>query len=160
MKDGGVIHFGLSSTDVEFLLFLRDSFQCSAINFQGKKVCDNPNSFRLHSKPSVWLVIVWQNWKADGIDILPTHFSIFFSIYTLAFWAMRSGHWLDNRFELHASRLATADKILVVSLLKDKLGLEAYYTSTRVIIKNPALVSSMLRPHFHASQLYRLERTI
>ncbi len=71
---------------------------------------------------------------------------------------MRSGHWFDNHFELHATKLSTADKILVVGLLKDKLGLEAYYTTTRIMIKNPALVESRLRPYFHASQLYRLEK--
>ncbi len=75
LKDGAVIHIGLSSTDVEFLLFLRDHFQCSAINFQGKRVLDNPNSFRIYSKPSFWLFIVWQNWKSDAADILPTHFA-------------------------------------------------------------------------------------
>ncbi len=71
---------------------------------------------------------------------------------------MRSGQWLNNSFELNISRLPMEDRQLVLQLLKDKLDLEARLTQRKLVISNPEQVVKLIRPHFHESQLYRLER--
>jgi len=73
---------------------------------------------------------------------------------------MRSGQYLNNAFIIGVSRLDTAEKTRLITVLESKLGLKSYLTmgDNRLAITNPELVVRIIRPHFHESQLSRLER--
>ena len=73
---------------------------------------------------------------------------------------MRSGKYSGNYFYIHVSMLTDADKGVLMLALQQKCGLDSKVTmkGTRLAISNPTLVVSKLRPLFHESQLYRLEK--
>lgn len=56
--------------------------------------------------------------------------------------------------------LKEVDKEVLMLALKQKYGLDSKVTmkGTKLAIHNPTLVVSKLRPLFHESQLYRLEK--
>lgn len=162
-KEGHVIHLTLSNTDLSMLEWLISKFNwLPHINLLANSILINNGSGSnyVNSAPSNWLFIVWQNWNSNLANVLPTHFAFYFSVHTLAFWAMRSGKWENNRFVLNVGKLTLADKELLVTLLKTKLDLDAYFTKTRFQIRNPEKVVALIKPLFHESQLYRLEREL
>ena len=73
---------------------------------------------------------------------------------------MRSGKYSGNYFYIHVSSLTHKDKELLISLLKSKCDMEAKLTmkDNKLAISNPAQVVEKLRPLFHKSQLYRLDK--
>lgn len=73
---------------------------------------------------------------------------------------MRNGGYVNNYFMIGISRLNGAEKERLIAVLQSKLCLESHITmgGRRLAIHNPELIVSKLRPYFHSSQLYRLER--
>lgn len=71
---------------------------------------------------------------------------------------MRNGSWRGNTFLIQVSMLNSTEKELLITLLKNKLGLESYLTmsSKKLAISNPELIAQKLKPLFHSSQLHRL----
>lgn len=117
------------------------------------------NTKHYYSLPSHLGYIIWRYWNQMG-KILPSHFAEFFSIHTLAFWAMRNGQWKWNQFIIHVNRLNLEEKELLQLLIKEKLGYVSKLTmnGTKLAISNPEKLVKELRPLFHESQLYRLEK--
>lgn len=56
--------------------------------------------------------------------------------------------------------LEDIDKEVLMTALKEKCGLDSKLTikKTKLAISNPVLVVEKLRPLFHESQLYRLDK--
>lgn len=156
------VYLRLSNSDFSFLSWLTSFFQCSYFDFSSKspyKVVGSQTN-QIGTIPTNMCYILW--WYEEGVHLLPFHFAQYFSIHTLAFWAMRNGQWNGNTFLIHVGRLNEVEKQLLMSLIKDKLGYESKLTmkNTKLAISNPAKLVEELKPLFHESQLYRLVKKI
>jgi hypothetical protein len=74
---------------------------------------------------------------------------------------MRNGKWIGNYYLIHINRLNAEEKLLMIKLIKDKLGYDSHLTmnDTKLAIANPEKLVNELRPLFHDSQLSRLNRS-
>lgn len=149
----------LSSSNIEFLKWLMRQFSIwltwnPILNHQGS------TSFRSVSRDSFYLYILRMHWYHEGLHFLPNHFEEYFDWITLAFWAMRSGQYLQDRFYIGVSRLNDAEKLRLINVLSSKLGLDSKLTmnGSRLSIRNSEVVVEHIRPFFHVSQLHRLNR--
>jgi hypothetical protein len=156
------VYLRLSHTDPIFLAWLAHFFHCSHFDFSGKEYVSVSSSktLQLGCYPSAMCYILWLHWNECGINVLPLHFADYFSIRTLAFWSMRNGQWTNNSFLIHVGRLNAEEKALLMSLIKDKLGYESRLTmgNNKLAILDPAKLAEELKPYFHQSQLYRLNK--
>jgi hypothetical protein len=153
----------LSNTNLEFLYWLMDYFSpmFEFTNTPKLSSAGASRSYRVISVASELAIQVWAHWNDNTLQaILPHHFTHYFSWHTLAFMAMRSGKYSGNYFYIHVSLLKEQDKTVLMSALKEKCGLDSKLTmkGNKLAISNPTLVVSKLRPLFHASQLYRLDK--
>ncbi|MBP1357768.1 MAG: hypothetical protein JZD40_04690 [Sulfolobus sp.] len=91
--DYKIVFLRLSHPDVDFLFFLASYFHCVYFDFKGKDQLSNNHSksILVSTIPSTICYILWLHWYEVGVHILPFHFAKYFSINTLAFWAMRNG---------------------------------------------------------------------
>jgi hypothetical protein len=103
--------------------------------------------------PSKLAFVLWCHWHDDMIDFLPLHFEYYFSVHTLAFWAMRSGSWEGNKYYLHIGRLSDVDKSRLINVLMSKYGLEAKLVANneRLAIANAPHVVKLISPYVMSS---------
>lgn len=154
----------LSSTNLIYLRWLMETFSPRFDFHNTSKVNKASGSHRFMSAASELAITIWAHWnETERLDAglkLPLHFEEYFSWYTLAFWAMRSGQYSGNYFYIQVSMLSDADKAVLMSVLQAKCGLESRLTmnNTKLAISNPELVVSKLNPLVHSSQMYRLEK--
>jgi hypothetical protein len=159
--DYSTVYLRLAHTSYEFLYWLvgelhhRPHFVFADKNFNRMS---SSNSIQIGTIPSHMCYILWLHWNQVGIHLLPHHFEHYFSINTLASWAMRNGQRTGNVFMIHVSRLNDNEKALLISLIKDKLGYDSYLTmkGNKLSISSPDKLVKELTPFFHESQLYRL----
>lgn len=147
----------LSHTNLDLLHWLMEYFSpiFTFVNVP-KRISKESNSYRVVRVESELAISIWAHWHHEGLDtVLPYHFTDYFSWHTLAF-CKYSGKY----FYIQVSMLTDKDKQVLISALKDKCGLESRLTmnNTRLAISNPLSVVDKLRPLFHESQLYRLNK--
>lgn len=160
--DYKTVFLRLSHTDPTFVAWLAHLFHSPHFDFSGKGYVpvSSSKTLQVSCLPSAMCYILWLHWNECGINVLPLHFADYFSIRTLAFWAMRNGQWTNNAFLIHVGRLNAEEKALLISLIKDKLGYESRLTmgNNKLAILDPAKLTAELKPFFHVSQLYRLNK--
>lgn len=158
--DYKTVFLRLSHPDPQFLWWLTNFFHSDVIDFIGKeqKPISTSNSKQVSSIPTNLCYILWLHWNEVGIHVLPVHFAHFFSIHTLAFWAMRNGQWSGQLFYIHVGRLNDQEKALLIALIQDKLGYSSKLAmnGNKLAIDNPAKLVLELKPLFHYTQLHRL----
>ncbi len=157
------IFLRVSHPNKEFLYWLVKFFDSSVFPFKPELTeVASSDSLQMKSKPTQFCYILWLHWNEVGINVLPHHYAEYFSIHTLAFWAMRNEHWTGNTFTLFIGRLNSAETALFQSLIKEKLGFDSNITpkSKKLRILNPSELVKQLKPLFYSSQIYRLEKKI
>lgn len=150
-----------TSTDVDWHVVgvFREYFEFEATPTSHSK---SSGSMKYVSSASKLCHIIWCHWNEDNIEFLPLHFEYYFSIYTLAFWAMRNGQWTNKKFIIYVGRLSENDKQRLIDVLKAKLGLESK------LIRNGKMLSisdgqravGQMYSIFHGTQKHRLEKLI
>jgi hypothetical protein len=162
--DFETVYLRLSHTNWDFLDWMSTFFQALGLKFDGQLYHELTlsNSIQIGCKPSKLCYILWGHWNQYGIHVLPVHFPQYFSIHTLAFWAMRNRQWNGNTFLIQVSMLNNGEKELLMSLIKEKLQYESRLTmkGNKLAISNPAKLVEELRPLFHESQLHRLTKKV
>jgi len=160
--DYSTVYLRLSHPNPVFLTWLVNYFQSPGFNFQGKysNKVSSSNSIQVGSLPSILCYILWLHWNEQGVNVFPLHFAHYFSIRTLAFWAMRNGQWTGNSFLIHVGGLNDSEKAELMSLIKNKLGFDSRLTMkmSKLAISNPSALVEQLKPFFHSSQMHRLEK--
>lgn len=152
----------LSHTNLNFLQWLMDYFSplFTFTNTPKPVNATGSRSFRVISVASELAIQIWAHWNDESLNgVLPHHFSHsqrssvlrtfgYFSLYTLAFWAMQSGKYSGNYFYIQVSMLEDFDKEVLMTALKEKCGLDSKLTmkGTKLAISNPVLVVEKLRP--------------
>lgn len=154
------VYLRLAHPNYDFLYWLVSTFSSRHFPFnkKGFNRVSSSNSINIGSVPSWTRYIMWLHWNEVNIHLLPHHFEEYFSIRTLASWAIRNGIRTGNVFIIHVSRLNEAEKTLLITLIRNKLGYDSYLTmkNTKLAINNPEALVRQLKPLFHESQLYRL----
>ena len=158
------VYLRLSHPEFEFLDWLADFFTGLGLSFENKDYIkvSSSRSIQLGSLPSHLCFVLWLHWNESTINMLPYHFAEYFSIHTLAFWAMRNGQWTGNTFNIVVgTRMSDFEKSLLMTLIKDKLGFDSHLIrhGKTLAIHNGNLVASHLKPYFHSSQMHRLEKS-
>lgn len=164
--DYRTVYLMLSHVNSDFLDWLCDiiSYSPNHFNFDDKPIKEHrtSNSQQLASFPSHMCYILWLHWNEEGINLLPGHFSHYFSLYTLAAWAMKNGQWSGNFFYIHISRLNFEEKELLKSLIENKLGFTSHFShgNSKLAIHSPEELIALIKPQFHESQLHRLSKKV
>lgn len=163
--DHNSISLRLSHTNTDFLGWLVDLFTGLGLSFKDKEFIEvlSSRSIKIGSLPSQLCFILWLHWNESTINELPYHFAEYFSIKTLAFWAMRNGHWVGNTFIIVVgSRQNDFEKTLLMTLIKDKLGFDSHLIrdGKQLAIHNPEDLVFEMKPYFHSSQMHRLQNNL
>ncbi len=88
--DFRTVYLRLSYPDIVFLKWLVGLFHSTHFYFVGQTInnVSSSNSIQVGSLPSEMCYILWLHWNEVGTYVLPFHFAEYFSIRTLATWAM------------------------------------------------------------------------
>jgi len=159
--DSKVLRF--TSTNLDWLNYVTDIFR-KYFEFDTTPTIHSKasGSFKYVSSSTRLCLILWCHWNDRYIEFLPLHFEYYFSVYTLAFWAMRNGQWTNKKFIIYVGRLSERDKKRLINIMQAKLGLESK------LIRNGKILSitdgqravAIMYSIFHGTQKHRLEKLI
>lgn len=163
--DYRTVYLMLSHVNSDFVDWLADIlYSPRHFNFDDKSVKKHrtSNSQQLATVPSYMCYVLWLHWNEEGINLLPGHFSHYFSFYTLRAWAMKNGQWSGKYFYIHISRLNSEEKELLKSLIETKLGYTSHFShgNSKLAIHSPEKLVEAIKPAFHESQLHRLVKKV
>jgi len=100
-------------------------------------------------------------WYLEGIRFIPDFVYTNFNDVMLAYWTIRVGQSKGNQLRLTCSFATPEERIKLANTITKILSFETkiYENKKVIVIIGLNDIIKLIRPHFHSSQLYRLDTT-